>query len=459
VDVRGDLKIHFGPLPFSIGGVGENELLCQKIGARYFHVDSEGHAEIGESIGLEFKNPEDSSEPALAKIKGEGKVQGYADLKTREFHFQFDGLEEATLNAFELSANYKAEVVISDRGFGVCAEVDGPFGTHWHPGFGENFSKVNPAVLLAPPPVAYGVLIANLSFEPESCNIAQYRSIEAAAASARAGPAHAAASGFTVPAGERTAILMLHGAGGAPRVTLRGPGGRVIDATGQTPVIGLQELVLHVKPAQLTEIQIRGRNAGSWTIEPAAGSPAVTSVRISHELAPPSISGSVGGHGLRRVLRYRAHVPPGTHITFLEQGAGGSTVIGSTTRASGAITFTPSTAKAGSRTILAALVSPTGAPEPSIKVTTYSAAPPRPGRPGAVHVRRSRSALQISFAPAQGAAKHLVVVRLGDGRRLFFVLKGARHSLVVRGVPRRVRVLAVRVRGEGFGVLGPVAHA
>jgi hypothetical protein len=40
-----------------------------------------------------------------------------------------------------------------------------------------------------------------------------------------------------------------------------------------------------------------------------------------------------------------------------------------------------------------------------------------------------------------------------------FVLKGARRTLVVRGVPRRVRVLAVRVRGEGFGALGPAAHA
>jgi hypothetical protein len=49
-----------------------------------------------------------------------------------------------------------------------------------------------------------------------------------------------------------------------------------------------------------------------------------------------------------------------------------------------------------------------------------------------------------------------VTVHLSDGRRLLFVLKGRRHSLVVRAVVRAVKV--VRVRGEGFGVLGPAAR-
>jgi hypothetical protein len=458
VDVRGNLTIHFGPLPFAIGGTGENELLCQKVGTRYFHVDSDGHAEIGESVGFEIPNSETGDEPPLAKVKGEGKVQAYVDLKSRQFHFQFDGVEQATLNAFGLNASYQAELVVSDLGFGLCVEVDGPFGSHWHPGFGENFSKVDPLVLLAPPPVAYAVLLKNLSFETESCNIDQYRSIHAAAASLRGGRAHAAAASFTVAPHERTAIVILHGSHGAPLATLRGPGGRVIDATHLAPTIGSDELVLHAPSENLTEIQIRGANAGAWTIEAAPGSTAITSVGVSNELAPPSITAHVGGSGLRRVLRYHAHVPAGTRVTFLEQGNGGSTVIGSTTRARGAIAFVPSTAKAGPRTILAALVSPGGTPEPSVKVTTYTAAPPHPGRPGRVHVRRTRSALLISFAPAAGAKEHFVTVHLGDGRRLMFLLKGSRHSVVVRAVPKRVRIVAVRVRGEGFGVLGPASH-
>jgi hypothetical protein len=456
VDVRGHLNIHFGPLPFSVGGTGENELLCQSVGTRYFHIDSEGHAEIGESIGFDIKSPGTGDEPPLARVKGEGKVQAYVGLKSHQFHFQFDGLEEAQLNAFELSASYKAELVISDVGFGLCAEIDTGLGK-WHPGFGENFSKVDPAVVLAPPPVAYAILIKNLDFETDSCNIAQYRSI-GGAESARAGHA-AAARTFTVPSGERTAIVVMHSAAGTPMATLHGPGGRVIDASHPGPTLGRDELVLHAPAEHLTEVQIRGADAGAWTIEPAPGSPPITSVGLSHELAPPSITAHVGGSGSRRVLRYRARVAPGTRITFLEQGNGGSTVIGSASAGRGAIPFTPSTARSGPRTIIAALVSADGTPQPSVRVTTYSAAPPRPGRPGRVRVRRSAAALTITFKPASGAAEHLVTVHLGDGRRLMFVLKGARHKLVVPGVPRKVRVLSVRVRAEGFGTLGPISHS
>jgi hypothetical protein len=240
-------------------------------------------------------------------------------------------------------------------------------------------------------------------------------------------------------------------------VILHGPGGRTIDATSSAPTIDSTELVLHAPSESLTEIQIRGRNAGAWTIEAAPGSPAIASVAISHELAAPRITAHVTGGGPRRVLHYRAQVPAGTKITFLEQGNGGSTAIGSTTRASGQVAFIPSSAKAGRRTITAALVSPSGTPQPSLKVTTYVASPPAPGRPGRIHVRRTRSALQISFAPAALAKEQLVTVHLGDGRRLLFVLKGSRHRLTVPAVPRRVRVLSVRVRGAGFGRLGPAA--
>jgi hypothetical protein len=62
-------------------------------------------------------------------------------------------------------------------------------------------------------------------------------------------------------------------------------------------------------------------------------------------------------------------------------------------------------------------------------------------------------------AQAPLASEHLVTVHLYDGRKLLFVLKGKQHSLVVKGVPKNVKVRAVRVRGEGFGVLGPAARS
>jgi hypothetical protein len=458
VDVRGNLTVHFGPLPFSIGGTGTNELLCQEVGTRYFHVDSDGHAEIGESVGFEIPSPDTGDKPPLAKVKGELKGQAYVDLRSKRFHFQFDGIEQAALNLFGLSGEYSAELVVSDLGFGVCAEIDGPFGSKWHPGFGEDFAKVDQGVLFSPPPIALALLVKNLNFESDSCNVAQYRTLPGGAGAASASHARAATlSSFTVPRGEPTAIVALRGVGGAPNVLLRGPGGRMIDATSAAPMIDQNELVLHAPEQDFTEIQIRGRNAGAWKIEAATDSPAIASVAVSHELATPRIVAHVSGHGTRRVLHYVTHVPAGTKVTFLEQGNGGSTVIGSPTRREGQIAFLPSSAKAGKRTITAALLSPSGTPQPSIRVTSYTAAPPAPGRPGKVRLRHTRNSLLISFQPAQLAAKHFVTVRLSDGRRLLFVLRGARHSLVVRSVPAKVRVLGVRIRGEAFGRLGPVA--
>jgi hypothetical protein len=248
---------------------------------------------------------------------------------------------------------------------------------------------------------------------------------------------------------------MLHGAGGSPRAILHGPGGRVVDATQSGPTIAADELVLHVPSESVTEIQLRGKTAGRWAIEPAAGSPAITKVALSHELPPPVVKGKVSGRGAHRVLHYRTRLPAGTRVTFLEQGKHGSTVIGSTARKRGQIAFVPSTARAGRRVITAALVSPAGTPEPSVKVTTYRTAPPRPGRPGPVHIHRTRSRLRISFAPAPLATRQFVTVDLSDGRHLFFIVKGRGHSVLVPRVPRRVRVGSVRVRGEGFGKLGP----
>lgn len=454
VDVRGNLTIHFGPLPFAIGGTGTNELLCQDVGARYFHLDSDGHAEIGENVKFVIPSPETGEEPPLGKISGELNGLGYVNTEEKKAHFQFDGVEQASLDLFGLSGEYSAEAVVSDLGFGVCAAIDGPFGSKWHPGFGEDFDKVNPLVLVAPAPIALGLLAQNLSVETDSCNVARYRTV-AGAGGARISAA--AGLGFHVPKGQKTTVLVLHGAGGAPRATLRGPGGRVVDATGAGPVVGGEELVLPVPSQNLTEVQLRGRSAGSWKVEPAAGSAPIAKLSISHELPPPSVRGTVTGKGPHRTLRYRAHVPAGTRITFLEHGKLGSTVIGTTRRTAGTIHFIPSTAKAGRREIVAQLLSPAGTPQPTVKVTTYEAAPPKAGRPTNLRVRHIHGKLRISFTPGALATEHAVTVELSDGRHLFFLLEHDRHSLVVPQVPKRVKVRSVRIRGEAFGRFGPAA--
>ncbi len=466
VDIRGALNIHFGPLPFAIDSTGATEILCQNVGERYFHVDSDGHVIMGEAINFNIPKPDSGDNPSLARLSGNIDGQAYVNLRDRRFHFQFDGEIKATLGVFGISTEVEAEAVISDAGFGLCANIEGLFGSRWHPGIGENFSKVGQAVVRGPVPQALGALIRNVDVQGDSCNIAQYRSLPKGAAPAsaarRGADTRAAAAGaytFKVPANEKTAIVALHGSGGAPRVILHGPGGRTIDATGVAPVIDATEMVLHAPTEDFAEVQIRGANAGNWTIEAAPGSPSISQVAVSHELPAPRITGHVSGRGVRRVLRYSARVPAGTKITFLERGNGGSTVIGTTAGRSGRIAFTPSSAKTGTRTIIAALQGPDGTPKGSIVVTHYAASPPRPGSATQITVHRARGGLLIGFRPAPLAGAQFVDVSLGDGRRLLFKLKGSHHTVSVPAVPAGDAVLAVEVRGLGFGALGPPARA
>jgi len=383
-------------------------------------------------------------------------------------HLQLDAVASAStpINAPVLGVSgglIDAEVVISDRGIGVCAHVP-PFG--WDAGAGAHLSPTEWAGILAATligpeaPLYIGVYLAAKAdyTTATGCNIAQFRTVPPPSGAA----ARVAAGGsqFDVPAGEKVAIVAIDGAGGAPAVTLSGPGGRTIDATRGAAVNNAGEFVFHPGSAQ-TVVEIGGANAGRWTITPAPGSPAITSVETSRELPAPTASGAVSGAGAARILRYRiANLPAGTRVVFADRDTRGALVpIASTSRLIGTIHFVPSDLPAGRRTIIALPTGADGVPLPQLTVTTYSGAPPALGSVRAIHVSHEGGSATVAFAPLAGATGYTVVVRLSDGRNLSAQLSGRAHTATFAQVPAAVRVVGVSVQAQRAGRFGPVAHS
>ena len=191
--------------------------------------------------------------------------------------------------------------MISDVGMAACTDIVvdfGPFGkTDFHAGFGARY---NPSDIFSYPGGSLKYLANNFDLKTDGCNVNDYSRIPASGIPASAGPSgRAAAVGyqFNVPTDQRTTIVLLHGLGGAPGAILRGPGGRTLTATAAGPNAANKAIVLQVASAGETEIQIRDAAPGRWTIEQAPGTPSITSVETTHELATPVVRGHVSGSG------------------------------------------------------------------------------------------------------------------------------------------------------------------
>jgi hypothetical protein len=444
-DINGLVHIHFYPGPFLVSSDAQQRIFCYELGSRYFSIDSDGHATMGEHFDVAMKDV------GALHINVDG--QAYADANNlAQSHLQLDGSGSATLDLGVFgSPTVGVQAVVSDLGMGVCANIDG-----FHPGFGESFR---------PPPLNQIQFVANLSLMGDHCDISGYQPLgkggPPGAADARVGgrslasPAQAA-YGFSVPASEQTAVVTLEGAGGAPAVTLAGPGGRTIDTASDS--VSATQLVLRQPSTGTTLVEIRGTKTGRWTITPDAGSVPVTAAFTAHELPAPKVTAFVTGRGAQRVLHYRVVQQPGMRVAFIEQGKNGGAPIGAARAASGTLAFTPSDAAPGVRTILATITRG-GMPRPAVVVAHYVGAPVRAGRPGAISVKRVGSNLLVTFGSASFAERYVVGIRLGDGRNFVLTVRNGRRSLLVRGVGPHTRILSVAVTAIRHGLPGPTADA
>jgi hypothetical protein len=298
------------------------------------------------------------------------------------------------------------------------------------------------------------------SLHPFSSDLSQFTAgLPAAAADRHRAHAAAGTTSFRVPANADSAAIEVAGDGGAPAIVLTAPDGKqIVPATrfgGGATAVALGDGTAHV-----THVGIDHPAAGQWTVEQQPGSSIpIASVQYAIGGPPPVVSATLIGRGRSRVLRYRAKLPPNVTVSFAEQTGRLFPVIGSATRASGTIRFTPGLGSPGRRSIVAQIDNG-GLPLSRKTVASYIApGPPHPQRPRRVQVLTGAHAFAVSFTPPAGAVRTLVRVVATDGRRLQQVvsLRTRRLSVPVIGFRDGITVTVTGIGADGRG--GPARTA
>jgi hypothetical protein len=292
-----------------------------------------------------------------------------------------------------------------------------------------------------------------------SCDLRPWRTEKPQAGASAVGDKRVRIAG-----GQRAVMLAVKGIGHAPQVTVRGPGGAVLQTKTDSNEAfkGSHGLVWQNTGTDTTYVLLAHPRGGRWTVKGE-----VAEVKTAGMRPAPKVSANVR-HG---ELRYRVGTVQGQRVTFEERGRGVSRTLATATR-SGRLKFRPAAGPGGTRRIVA-LVEQDGLPRKRLTVARFTAPRwSRPGMPARVKVtpdaltgaRASAAGASaaakprgatITWRPAQGAKRYGVRVALEDGRKLFF-LRDA-DDRVVR-IPDAGKVVAVRVVGlRADNVAGPAA--
>ena len=433
-----NFRATFGIDPVKIGGGMAFGILPRPPDGYFFTVVADGAITFGDPVRFDFRGTGLLfGRFQVSEVKGfiNGNAQARVEATTginlgiARVDGGFSAFADARAKVFSASLTgnvciavcESGEAVISSEGVGACATVIGP-------SFGFKYR--------------WGDTLPKIMFI--DCDISDY----IPQAPPFRGGARAAATSrtFSVASGARVASVRLTGAGGPPSVTLVSPSGQRITPSTDLKAKGAPAYALAVPGASETYVGIVKPAAGTWTVETVAGSPEISELASARLAPPPSVSGKLGGKGRSRTLSYSATTGNGLTTTFFEQGAGGMKQLGTARSSRGVLRFAPGPGPGGKRTIVA-VVARDGIPRLRREIASYVApSPPKPGRVTGVKVRRSGSALVVSWKGTRGAAAYAVRVDLSDGRRLLRVVKGS--TVRITGVARDVKAsVTVAARG------------
>jgi hypothetical protein len=400
--MTGTITTQFGP--FSLDANATGQLLCQNVANEYFHVDDSGSILIGGNIDI-----------GLLFFQFSGGLNIAAD--TSQGHLQADANMSACVD-FEGEHCVGAEVVVSDRGIGLCADLG-----FTHAGGGIQFPD-------------------NVLIFWDSCDIGKFRSLGfvTSAVGDRL---------FSVPRGQAVSVIGIKGQGGAPHVTLVGPHGQKIE----TPASGYAKtsseyIVADGVHTDETYFLIDHMAPGRWSIAPDPGSVAVTGIQQGSSLPSPDVRAHLGrGHHGTFALRYSLHPLAGQRVTFIERDQRGNVyTIGGAHGKAGTITFTP-TALLGLKRTIVAEVTQDGHPREDDTLLHYRAPAPAPlPAPRGLHAARAGGGLRVSWRPVAGAEGYAVTVKLADHTTRFArVARGpATIPTMPAGTAATVQVRAIR---------------
>lgn len=254
---------------------------------------------------------------------------------------------------------------------------------------------------------------------------------------------------MNVPRGVPSHTVLLVGDGGAPQITATGPGGAVV-RSGEATSTGFTATVGNLSATYLV---LTDPQRGDWTIVPNQGSPAITQTLTSSGFKPLSVTGKVRGSGRKHTINYRLrNRGHGQRVTFVERGAFGTNVIGSTSKARGKLKYTIADARGGRRRVLA-LVETDGLQTDRKTIGSYRApGPVKPGKVRRLRAKRKGKNVIVTWRGARGAQRYSVTVRGRHGtslgrfvgrkaRKVRFghVRRDERLRIVVYGVSKKLR--------------------
>jgi hypothetical protein len=401
--IDGDLTFTLGdPAIFRVDG--RVSLVSIPLATAFFELRTNGYIGFGGHLGLEAFG-----------------FSASADLSGWLFKSDFNVGAKAQICLGDLGCE-GGEVVFSSVGFAGCAYTTlADFGAGYK--WGESID-----------PMFTG------------CDVGPYK---ATAAAAQAGGTPSVSFGQDLPSG----VVAVTGDGGPPHVALVGPGGARIEDTPGTKSETPTSLAFHDPKTSTTYFLVKRPAAGSWSVEPLAGSAPVTGVHSADGIDDPKVSGSVkraASGGRARVLSYNVAPRPGQKVTFAEQGKGAAKPIGGVAKEGrGTLRFTPADGPGGTRKIIA-LVSSYGKPRAQLTVASYVAPPPpRPATPKRLKARRSGTKLVVSWSKAANAKRYEIRATLSDGRRLLVRGKATRLTIPSFAAKGRATVTVTGLKADG----------
>lgn len=409
------------------GGVGTTNL-----GSGYVLYVSPSYLAVGGNINLNLLG---------GALTVTGGVNGQVNLSASKFNV------EGTVNVHVLFFTVNVDTVVSSTGIGLCASVQVLF-------FGTVAATVG-YIWGGSPNLSVG-----------SCDLSPYR-VVVPAVIPFAGRAAAKVYRLRLPAGLPSESIELRGKGGAPNVTITGPGGIHLNTAGKPESAAKPFFAYRANSLDTTYLSIIKPPAGKYTIKPDAGSVAIRSVLDARGITP-SVHGSVTKDGAKMLLSYDVRGNAGQPVTFEQKSPQGIQVIGTTSAAKGTITFTPAPGPAGTRQVVARFTE-NGLPvelSPHAKsgglITVASFRAPGPRRLAAVsglRVRHAGTRLLVRFATVAGARRYAITVIASSGQRQSYLVTAGSASIqgVFGEITGKVSVQAI---GDNASTLtGPVATA
>ena len=361
---------------------------------------------LGGRVQYAFRDPL----TGIAWVSVNGGVDG--EFNTINGKFNVDGGVEGCV-AGVICKKFGGNV--SSNGMSVCTAID-TFLHEFHVGGAIRWSPVKFIPYL------------------DGCKWGRFRvpDVRGAAAAAEGDP-------YTVDIqrGDPSRMIMLDGETDAPRVTVTGPGGQLLESPEGSELVATTDTTIRIlrsEESRFTSVAFAGAKPGTYLIDPTDDSPAIAELQESKAMPAARVSGKVSGSGAKRVLRFDVEKRPDQAVSFFEiDGQGAGREIGSIKGGGkGKFKFIPAPG-AGARRVEARF-SLDGVPAETKKIASFKPLPAKLAKPKGLRVARRGNDLRAGWKRVKGATSYEVTVAPSAGAQT--LVKTRKPTVVLKKVAR-----------------------